>query len=461
MPASPRPMHLGFTIWPTGFHPGAWRLPGAPTNGNSSPALLQSAARTAERGKFDFFFIGDRVVGLPASQFAAPNEVLRPEALTLAAHIAAVTERIGLITTVNSTYAEPFNVARSLATIDHLSNGRTGLNIVTGKNAEAARNFSRNEHWENDRRYDWATEFVQVLRLLWDSWEDGARIADPETGRFVDEARVHRIDFRGEFFSVDGPLNVERPVQGQIPLVNAGSSERSRQLGARYSDVRFTNSSVLGLAGARAYYDDLKRRLPAHGRAPREQLVIPGVAVYTAPTSREAHELYSRLQALGRQDVDLAGLSAALGLALTGHHPDAVLDDVADPADASAEGALIIGEARELHGKNAVTLREVNSSYLRRGWFKEVVGSPAQVADVLQEWFEQGAADGFMIFPPHMPDGLEAFVDLVVPELQRRGLFRTEYAGRTLRDHLGLARPGNQFADAGVPSDTAAVVGGE
>ncbi|RKN12518.1 NtaA/DmoA family FMN-dependent monooxygenase [Streptomyces radicis] len=446
MPSPTRPLHLGFTIWPTGFHPGAWRLPGAPSDGNSNARLLRAAARTAERGTFDFFFIGDRVVGLPSSQFSAPNEVLRPEALTLAAHLAAVTDRIGLITTVNTTYAEPYAVARALATIDHLSDGRVGLNIVTGKNEEAARNFGRTEHWDNSRRYDWATEFVEVLRLLWDSWEDDARIADAATGRFVDERRVHRVDHRGEFFRVAGPLNVERPVQGQIPLVNAGASERSRQLGAAHADVRFTNSSVLGLEGARAYYRDLKGRLAAHGRAEDEQLIIPGVAVYVRPTSAEAHELYARVQRLTRPDVDLVRLSAALGLDLAGERPDAPLAEAADVATASDEGALIVAEARELYGREELTLREVEASFLRRGWFKELVGSPTEIADTLQRWHEEGAADGFMIFPPHMPDGLDAFVDLVVPELRRRGIFRTEYAGTTLRDHLGLPRPANRFA---------------
>ncbi|MFI6348208.1 NtaA/DmoA family FMN-dependent monooxygenase [Streptomyces sp. NPDC050560] len=441
-----RRMHLGFTIWPTGFLPGAWRSPGSHPDGNSSPRLLQAAARTAERGTFDFFFIGDRVVGLTASQFAAPNEVLRPEALTLAANIAAVTEHIGLITTVNTTYAEPYNVARSLATIDHLSGGRIGLNVVTGKNQEAADNFGRNEHWDNARRYDWATEFIEVLQQLWDSWEDDARVADPRTGRFVDDSRVHRIDYKGEFFSVAGPLNVERPVQGQIPLINAGASERSRQLGARYCDLRFTNSSVLGLDGAAAYYADLKNRLPEHGRSADDQRIVPGVAVYTAPTDREAHALYARLHRLAVRATDTRQLAAALGLDLEGVDPDAVLGDVLDLTTAPPDATAIVNGARELWGTQDVTLREVNSSFIRGGWFKEIVGSPSRVADVLEEWFEAGAADGFMIFPPEMPASLDAFVDLVVPELRRRGLFRTAYEGHTLRDHLGLGRPRNRWA---------------
>lgn len=442
-----RRMHLGLTIWPTGFHPAAWRLPGSPSDGNSNPALLQQAARTAERGVFDFFFIGDRLVGLTASQFAAPNEVLRPEALTLAANVAAVTERIGLIATVNTTYSDPYNVARATATIDHLSRGRVGLNIVTGKNVEVARNFGRDQHWDNDRRYDWATEYIQVLRLLWDSWEDDARVADPATGRFVDAERVHRIDFHGEFFSVDGPLNVERPVQGHLPIINAGASERSRELGAEYSDLRFTNSSTLGLENARAYYADLKGRLARYGRQPSEQLIVPGMAVYAEETDRAAYEAYATLQGLlSIGPAQRARLSEVLGASVTDVPGDAPLDDVVQIADLAPEAARLLDSARELYGRDRVSVDEVAASLVRGGLFKEVVGSPTRVADVLQEWFESEAADGFMIFPPRVPHSVEAFVDLVVPELQRRGLHRRAYTGTTLRDHLGLDRPRNRFA---------------
>jgi FMN-dependent oxidoreductase (nitrilotriacetate monooxygenase family) len=442
-----RRMHLGLTIWPTGFHPAGWRLPGSHPDGNSNPRLLRHAAQTAERGRFDFFFIGDRLVGLTASQHANPNEVLRPEALTLASHIAAVTERIGLITTVNTTYSDPYNVARATATIDHLSGGRVGLNIVTGKNVEAARNFGRDQHWDNDRRYDWAAEYIQVLQLLWDSWDDDARVADPRTGQFVDPNRVHRIDFRGEFFSVDGPLNIERPVQGQLPIINAGASERSRELGAQYSDLRFTNSSTLGLAGAREYYADLKARLPRYDRRPDDQLIIPGVAVYVEETESAAREAYSALQRLLEPGpAGRARLSDALGIDLSELSADAPLGDVVDVPALPEAARAVVDNARELFGRDAITVGEATAAFVRGGMFKEVVGSPTQVADELEEWFTTGAADGFMIFPPRVPYGIEAFVDLVVPELQRRGLHHRDYAGTTLREHLGLPRPASRFS---------------
>jgi FMN-dependent oxidoreductase (nitrilotriacetate monooxygenase family) len=442
-----RRMHLGLTIWPTGFHPAAWRLQGSFSDGNSNPAMLRHAARTAERGIFDFFFIGDRLVGLTGSQFANPNEVLRPEALTLASHIAAATEHIGLITTVNTTYSDPYNVARATATIDHLSGGRVGLNIVTGKNVEAARNFGRDQHWDNDRRYDWAAEYIEVLQLLWDSWEDDARVADAATGRFVDPDRVHHIDYHGEFFSVDGPLNIERPVQGRLPIINAGASERSRELGAKFSDLRFTNSSTLGLDGARRYYADLKSRLSAYGRTPQDQLIVPGIAVYVEDTDHAAHEQYSTLQRLlVTRPADRERLAQTLGTELTEQADSAPIGEVVDVSALSDSAREVLTAAASLYGTEDLTVGQVVAAQVRGAMFKEVVGSPTRVADVLEEWFSTGAADGFMIFPPRVPYHIERFVDLVVPELQRRGLHRTEYTGSTLRDHLGLSRPASRFS---------------
>jgi FMN-dependent oxidoreductase (nitrilotriacetate monooxygenase family) len=448
MSDSDRQIHLGFTIWPTGFHPAAWRLEGAASDGNSNAKFLQNAIRTAERGLFDFFFIGDRVVGLTSSQFAAPNEVLRPEALTLAANLAAVTENIGIIATVNTTYSEPYNVARSLATIDHMSGGRIGLNVVTGRNEEAARNFSRERHWDNSHRYDWATEFIEVLQGLWDSWEDDARIADRASGTFVDENKVHAVNYRGQFFEIDGPLNVERPVQGQIPIINAGASERSRDLGARFSDIRFTNSSSLGLEGAKEYYADIKGRLAAYGRRDEDQSLITGAAVYVRETARAAHEHYRELQNLvvARGAVKLDKLGEALGVDLTGVDTEAAIGDVVDLAIITDEGRIILDKARELFGQDRVTVRQAGVSFTRGSFFLEAVGSASDIADTFEQWFSERAADGFMVFPPTMPEGLEAFVDLVVPELQRRGLYRTAYESSTLRGHFGLERPANQFA---------------
>ena len=234
------------------------------------------------------------MVGLPEQQSEHPNLVLRPEALTLAGFVAAATERIGIVATVNTTYAHPFNVARATATLDHLSGGRLALNVVTGRDPEAAANFGRDAHWDTDQRFDTATEFTEVVHRLWDSWEDGALVAEKDGGRFVDAARVHRIDFRGEQFDLRGPLNIVRPPQGQVPILTAGESERSREYGAKYADVRF--GTALQLDKAKAYYAEVKARLVKHGRAPESQSLVCGIAYYVGETRSEGHSLYRRIQ---------------------------------------------------------------------------------------------------------------------------------------------------------------------
>lgn len=445
---SKRQIHLGFTIWPSGFHPAGWRLPEARTDGYSSPDLLKEMALLAERGKFDFYFIGDQLIGLPEWQYERPNQVLRPEALSFAGYIAGVTEKIGIVATVNTTYADPFSVARATATLDHLSKGRLGWNVVTGEAELAAANYGRKDHWHSERRYEWATEFTDVVTKLWDSWEDGARVSDRETGRFIDESKVHRISHHGEFFNVEGPLNVERPVQGQIPIVNAGRSDGSIEFGARFSDIKFTNSSTLGLAGAKAYYAKVKGSLAAYGRDADSQFIIPGVAIYTAETAAEAHALYRRIQELAVVTFDPAAIGAALGVDLAGRKAEARVSEVEVLDTLTDDKKAILEEARELFDAKDPTLSEVLLAFRRRSYFKEIVGSPRQVADTLEQWFTERAADGFMIFPPYLPGSATAFVDLVVPELQRRDLFRKEYTGATLREHFGLPRPESRYRSA-------------
>ncbi|RWR27684.1 LLM class flavin-dependent oxidoreductase [Sinirhodobacter populi] len=445
MTTAPRELHLGWTIWPTGFHPAGWRLHRARTDGNVSRDLFRRTAQLAEEGKFDFYFIGDQVVGLPEWQNERPNHVLRPEALSLAGFIAGVTEKIGIVTTVNVTYADPYSVARATATLDHVSGGRIGWNIVTGEAEAAAANYSRKAHWDNEQRYEWATEFAQIVKGLWDSWEDDARVADKEHGLFIDEARVHRIGFKGKYFDVDGPLNAQRPIQGQIPIVNAGRSDRSIELGAQYSDIKFTNSSTLGLEGAKAYYADLKARVAKAGRDPEQQFIIPGIVVYTADTDEQAHDLYREIQGLWTIPVDLAELEQGFGVDLSGRDASEKVTDI--PAFAVLEGRALghLQTAREQFGTEEITLADLFRSYHRRGGFKEIVGGPKTIANILQHWWEERAADGFMIFPPYQTGALEDFVRLVIPELQARGIFRKDYAGSTLRDHFGLSRPENRF----------------
>ena len=272
--------------------------------------------------------------------------------------------------------------------------------MVTGADADAALNFSRSEHWETEKRYDWADEFVDVVRALWDSWEDDAIVADPRSGVYVDESKVHPINHHGRHFHVAGPLNVARPPQGQVVLLHAGTSDRSRELGAREADVIFAAGGTI--ESAREYYGDVKERAGRYGRGPQEIHILPSLSVIVAETRREAVAIRDRL--------------------------DGLLPVVADRPGVR-QGAL--GQATRP----------------RQDW--GITGDPVEVADYMQEWFENGAADGFNLFPPFVPGSVQAFTDLVVPELQRRGLYRTEYAGSTFRHHLGLPRPRNRFEQAG------------
>jgi FMN-dependent oxidoreductase (nitrilotriacetate monooxygenase family) len=441
-----RHIKIGFSIWATGFHPAGWRLPEARTDGTFDPQFIGEMARLSERGKLDFFFIGDRVVGLPETQAEHPNLVLRPEALTLAAYVAAVTSRIGIVTTVNTTYADPFNVARATANIDHLSGGRLAFNVVTGRNPEAAANFGRSEHWATDRRFDNATEFIEVVKGLWDSWEDDALVADKAGGMFIDPRKVHRLNFKGEHFSVSGPLNIARPPQGQIPLLTAGESERSQEFGAKYADIRFGTTPHID--SAKTYYAAIKSRLAKYGRSAEDQQLVTGIAVYVGHTAREAHDKYREIQNLTVTNYDLTTLSGALGVDLKRYTLDTPVADIEELANPPVEAARIVQQARSSFGTDKVTVRDVFLYFRRSGGGAEVVGDAKKVADVFQQWFEERAADGFILFPPYLPGTAELFVELVVPELQRRGLLRTEYEGRTFRDHFGLKRPANRNAAA-------------
>ncbi len=391
-----REMHLGLMFWATGTHAAGWRYPGSRADGAYDIRFIQDVTRLVEQAKFDFLFLGDRLVTDPALAKTNPAQMSRLEPFTAASAIAAATSKIGIVATANPTYYDPYNLARLLASLDHLSHGRASWNLVTGADALAAANFSRTEHWETERRYDWADEFVDVVRALWDSWEDDALIRDARRGIFVDESKVHAIDHHGKYFDVAGPLNVARPPQGQVVLLHAGTSDRSRELGAREADVIFAAGGKI--ESGREYYADVKQRAARYGRSPEEIHILPGLSVIVAETTSEAVAIRDHLNGLLP-----------------------VMEEERDVRD----GAL--GRATKPRDEWGVT------------------GSPVEVADYMQEWFETGAADGFNIFPPFVPGSVEAFTALVVPELQRRGLYRTEYSGSTFRDHLGLARPRNRF----------------
>jgi FMN-dependent oxidoreductase (nitrilotriacetate monooxygenase family) len=445
-----RQVKLGFSIWASGQHPAGWRLPEASAHGTFDPGFMRDTARAAERGKLDFYFIGDRVVGLPSSQYEAPNEVLRPEALSLAAFIAAATTHIGIVTTVNTTYSDPYTTARAIAELDHLSRGRMSWNIVTGKNEEAAGNYGRQEHWDSARRYSWVSEFIEVVRGLWDTWEDDALVAAKGTGQFIDEAKVHRLNYRGQHFSVNGPINIARPPQGHVPMLHAGSSEESHEFGAQYADIRFI--LLKDFAAAQDYYRDTKARLARYGRD-EDQPLVAGLPVFVAGTAREAHAKFRQVQNLTVGEPNLKALSGALGVDVTGYPPDTTLDQITELKGLTERPALIVDRARRALDEADLPLREL-ALYVRRTGGNEIaVGDGAQVADFIERQFEGRTADGFILFPPYMPGPLDAFVDLVVPELQRRELFRTEYPGHpTFREFFGLAKPPNQFTAGTLPA---------
>ncbi|MFE5670099.1 NtaA/DmoA family FMN-dependent monooxygenase [Agromyces sp. NPDC056523] len=460
-----RQLHLGLMFWATGTHTAGWRYPGSKADGAYDIEFIQRVTQVAEAAKFDFLFLGDRLATDPSLAATNPAQMSRLEPFTAASAIAAATDSIGIVVTANPTYSDPFTIARLTASLDHLSRGRASWNLVTGADAAAAANYSRDEHWDAEARYDWADEFVEVVRALWDSWEEDAFVRDQGSGRFIDPSRVHAIDHVGEHFRVAGPLNVARPTQGQVVLLHAGTSERSRELAAREADVVFAGQATI--EAAREYYADIKSRAAVHGRRADEVLILPGLSVIVAETTADAVAVYDELNALlplDPEDVvvdsvrfgglgqglkrNLASVSRVIGVDVTGNEADAAVP-ASLAEEVNDEGRRILDRIttltrRRVGGEAPITYRDLINGIARQG--AVVVGNPVEVADHLQLWFETGAADGFNVFPDFVPGSVDAFARLVVPELQRRGIFRTEYSGRTFRDHLGLSVPANRFA---------------
>ncbi|TXS47844.1 LLM class flavin-dependent oxidoreductase [Streptomyces sp. t39] len=443
MPAHPpRQFHLNAFLMNAGHHDAAWRHPRTQPERVTDLTYFQELARTAERGRLDSLFLAD---GLTLWGNARYNAVGGFEPLTLLSALAVATEHIGLIATVSTTFNEPYHVARKFASLDHLSGGRAGWNIVTSGNVAEARNFGLDDHPDHALRYERAAEFVDVARLLWDSWADGAPVADRARGVYTEEGAVVPVGHRGTHFRVDGPLNVQRSPQGHPLLVQAGSSEDGKEFAARYAEAVFTAQQTL--ADGQTFYKDLKSRLARYGRRPDEVKILPGICPVIGATEAQARALEDELTALQVPEYGLQQLSGMLGTDLSGLPLDGPLPDL--PAESAINGnksrfTLVADLAR----RENLTIRELIARLGGGRGHRVFAGTPEQIADQLQEWFTSGAADGFNIMPPHLPGGLEDFVDHVVPLLQRRGLFRTEYTGRTLRDHYGLERPAGRTAPA-------------
>jgi FMN-dependent oxidoreductase (nitrilotriacetate monooxygenase family) len=436
VPALSRPLHLNLFLQDAGHHDAAWRLPESDPAAVVSLAHYANLARIAEDAKFDSLFLADALALI--GEVRRRSAASRIEPLTLLAALAATTSRIGLIATASTTYGHPFDVARRFAGLDHISGGRAGWNIVTSAGDALARNYGFDEQAAHADRYRDAEEFVQVVTRLWDSWEDGAMVADKEAGVFIDDERLHPIDHRGRRFAVQGPLDVPRPPQGQPVRVQAGSSDRGRDFAARHAEAVFT--AQLTIDGAREFYADLKARVAAHGRDPHAVKILPGLVPIVGATAEEALALEARLDAVSSTTSGLQMLSFVFGTDLTGLELDAPLPPAV--VEHRAEGhqsrsALLVRYAQE----HDLTVRQLIGRTSGGRGHRVVVGDATTVADVLQEWLEEGAADGFNLMPPTLPGSLRAFADHVVPELQRRGIFRRDYEGTTLREHLGLPRP--------------------
>ncbi|MPW08932.1 NtaA/DmoA family FMN-dependent monooxygenase [Paraburkholderia sp. CNPSo 3155] len=437
-----RQMSLGAFLMETGHHIAAWRHPDTHAAGGLDFAHYAQLARIAEQAKFDAIFFADSVsvrdTHLPSLSRTARADHFEP--LTLLAALSVVTERIGLIATVSTSFNEPYNVARKFASLDHLSGGRSGWNLVTSSTETEAHNFSRDKHLDHAVRYERAKEFYDVVAGLWDSWEDDAFVRDKASGIYFDADKLHVLGHRGKHFSVRGPLNVPRSPQGWPVVVQAGASEAGRELAAQTAEVIFVAHQTLD--EAQQFYRDVKGRLARYGRAPEHLKIMPGIFPVIGKTQQEARDKFDALQELIDPAVGLALLSnMSGGVDLSQYPVDGPVPELPETNGGKSRQRLLLDLAR----RDNLTIRDL---YLRiagaRG-HQQVIGTPQSIADQLQQWFEEEGADGFNIMSPWLPGGLSEFADTVVPELQRRGLFRTEYTGSTLREHLGLARPVNRY----------------
>ena len=433
-------LRLGAFMRPVSIHTGAWRYPGAWPDANFNFERLKQLAQTLERGRFDAFFMADHLalLNMPIEALQRSHTATSFEPFTLLSALAQHTQHLGLIATASTTFDEPFHIARRFASLDHLSGGRAGWNIVTTSNPDAALNFGREDHMEHDARYDRAREFYDVVTGLWDSWADDAFVRDVDSGRFFDPAKLHVLAHKGEHLSVRGPLHIARPVQGWPVIVQAGASEAGRQLAAETAELIFAAPGTL--ANARAFYADIKSRMRKLGRDPEHLKILPGAFTIVADTVDEAKAIRAKLDSLVHYDSAIASLSIALGHDASSFDPDGPLPEV-PPTNASQSGRERV---IELARRENLTVRQLAQ---RLGGYGGLafVGTARTIADEMQEWLESEGSDGFNVMFPWLPGGLDAFVDRVVPELQRRGIFRQEYEGRTLRENLGLPRPVNRF----------------
>jgi len=439
-------MKLAAYFNPTGHHVASWRHPRAQPDANVSIEHYVEAARTAERAKFDMIFLADANATRSAHIDAISRSVqfvAHFEPLTLLSALAMATKNIGLTATASTTYQEPFNLARKFASLDHISHGRAGWNLVTSNQTAEAANFGREGVHVHAERYNRAREFAHVVQGLWDSWDDDAFVRDVESGLYFEPSRMHELNHVGDHFKVRGPLNVPRPVQGYPVMVQAGASDEGRELAAEMAEAVF--SPHLTIPAAKAYYDDVKGRMQSrYNRHPDHLKILPGLSVIVAESDDKAAEDFERLQQLVHPIVGREILSTMLGgMDLTPYPFDEPLPDPLPPTNGSkGHYESIVAMAR----RENLTIRQLGERVAGARGKNAIHGGPKKVADYMEEWFAAQACDGFCVMPPYMPGQHDDFCTMVVPELQKRGIFRTEYEGATLRENLGLPRPKSRYA---------------
>ncbi len=434
-----RMMNLGAFVHETGQHVAAWRHPDAYAESGTVFAQAVDVAKTAERGKFDLLFLADSAavstLGTPESR-GRMGKVVKFEPITLLSALAAVTTHLGLVATCTSTYNEPYTLARQFASMDQISGGRAGWNLVTSNNEAEAFNHGRAKHAAHADRYERAAEFAEVVIGLWDSWDDDAFIRDKASGIYYDTTKLHTLNHHGKHFDVRGPLNVARSPQGRPVLVQAGASDTGRDLAAQMAEVVFTAQTTF--EQAKEFYTDVMSRLPRYGRSQHDVKILPGLYPVVGRTEAEAKHKFEFLQSLIHPSVGLSVLEHTIGVANLAQYPlDGPVPEMADTNGPLSRQRLLLEAAR----RDKLTLWELCLLNAGPRGHLLSIGTPSQIADVMEHWFLHGAADGFNVMPAFLPGSLNDFVDLVIPELQRRGLFRTEYEGKTLRENLGLPKP--------------------
>ncbi|MEK3724900.1 LLM class flavin-dependent oxidoreductase [Paenibacillus sp. FSL H8-0034] len=439
--ANQRKLKLGAQLHGAGASWWDWRHPEAFSDGSINFEFYKQQAKQAEAGKFDFLFVADSVY---ITENSSPHYLNRFEPLTILSALAAVTDKIGVVGTLTVSYSEPFTVARQFASLDHISHGRAGWNIVTSWLEGSASNYSKEKHLDHDVRYRLAEEYLEVVKGLWDSWEDDAFVRNKETGEFFDKSKLHTLNHKGEFFSVKGPLNISRSKQGQPPILQAGTSEDGRNFAAKNADIVYAGHQ--SFEETQQYYKDLKKRAIAFGRSADDISIIPNIRPIIGRTREEAEQKYQTYANL----VTIENALIALGRPFNDHdfsvYPlDEPFPDLGEHGANSQQGSSerIKRTAKEQN----LTLRQTALLFSTpRG---EFIGTPEQVADSIQKWFEEGAADGFIV-GTGTTGALKDFVELVIPILQERELFRTEYEHDTLRGHLGLQVPVNRYSKVSV-----------